>query len=121
MIHNFKSEKIEENSQNTYFQISLPSIIVCVVLSLMILLIFEFLPQRLPLFYSLPWGEPQLTTHQQFYIVPASILLITLTNLLISSKLPDSYNFFKKILVFSTIITTIILAITFIKIVLIFL
>lgn len=105
---------------NKYFQLSLPSILTALILALTILLIFEFLPSKLPLFFSLSWGEPQLVTHQQFYIIPASILLITFINLLILLKLNSTYDFFKKILVFSTIITTIILTITFLKIVLIF-
>lgn len=85
-----------------------------------ILLFFRFLPPKLPLFYSLPWGDTQLTTHQQFFIIPASITLITLLNLIISWQLHLSQSFFKKVLLLSSLVTTLILTITFIKIVLIF-
>lgn len=111
----------KNDSYKIYFYLSLPSFLISLILILTILLIFEFLPSQLPLFYSLSWGEPQLVTHQQFYIIPASILLIAFINLLILLKLNSSFEFFKKILVFSTIITTIILTITFLKIILIFL
>ena len=73
------------------------------------------------LFYSLPWGEGQLVSHQQFYIIPSSIILIALLNLMIIWQLPLAFGFLKKILVFSTNVTAVILTVTFIKIVLIFL
>lgn len=89
-------------------------------LSLIILSLFKFLPLQLPLFYSLPWGEEQLATHQQFLIVPSVITLITLLNLSFSWQLHPSQIFFKKILLFSSLVISLILIITFIKIVLIF-
>lgn len=119
-MNNFKDLANKNDTQKIYFYLSLPSFLIALTLILTILLIFEFLPKKLPLFYSLPWGESQLVSHQQFYIIPASILLIAFINLLILLKLNSSFEFFKKILVFSTIITTIILTITFLKIVLIF-
>lgn len=117
---NHKDQTNQNNPQKIYFYPSLSSIVIAFFLSLIIFLFFEFLPPKIPLFYSLSWGEPQLVTHQKFYIVPLSILLITLTNLVILLKLDSSFAFFKKILIFSTIVTTIILVVTFIKIVLIF-
>ena len=115
---NYYTDQINtKDSQKIYFQLSLPSILIALILALTILLIFEFLPSKLPLFYSLSWGEPQLVNQLQFYIIPASIILITLLNLIILLNLP---SFLKKILIFSTLVTTIILTITFIKIILIF-
>ena len=37
----------------------------------------DFLPPKLPLFYSLPWGEKQLAQNQQLLIIPASIAIIS--------------------------------------------
>lgn len=120
MMINLKDQINQKSSKKIYFYLSLPSIVIAFFLSLIIFLFFEFLPPKIPLFYSLSWGEPQLVTHQQFYILPLSILLMTLINLIFLFKLNNSFDFFKKILVFSTIISTIILTITFIKISLIF-
>lgn len=78
------------------------------------------LPHRLPLFYSLPWGEKQIATPQQFFIIPAIIILISLANLIISRQLYSTQVFFKKILQIASLVSSIILTITFIKIVLIF-
>ncbi len=89
-------------------------------ISLTIFLIFKYLPTSMPLFYSLPWGENQLVTHQQFFIIPAIIILISLINAIFSWQLHRSQVFFKKALLAFSLIVTLILAITFIKIVLIF-
>lgn len=120
MFTNFRNKYILTESQKKYFYLSLPSIITSLILALVIFLFFKYLPTKMPLFYSLSWGEPQLVTHTQFYIIPASILLIALINLIILWKLPPIFNFFKKILIFSTIVTTIILTVTFVKVVLIY-
>lgn len=100
--------------------ISLSPLGLSLLFTLTILGLLKFLPPRLPLFYSLPWGDGQLATEQQFLIIPGIISLITLLNLSFSWQLHLSQIFFKKILLFSSLIISLILTITFIKIVLIF-
>lgn len=99
-------------------------IVMPLLLSLLIILFTlrfaKSLPPRIPLFYSLPWGEKQLVGNQDLLIIPAIIALVTLFNLIISWQLHSSQTFFKKILLFSSILISLILTITFIKIVLIF-
>ena len=82
-----------------------------------IVTVLNFLPPALPLFYSLAWGDAQLATHQQFFIIPASISAITLLNLVISWQLHSSQAFFKKALLLSSIVLSFIMTIAFIKIV----
>lgn len=89
-------------------------------ITLTIITTLKFLPPRLPLFYSAPWGEGQLATHQQFLIIPASISAVTLLNLIISWQLHPSQSFFKQVLLLQSIIVSLILTITFIKILSIF-
>ncbi|MBI2017582.1 hypothetical protein HYS92_00880 [Candidatus Daviesbacteria bacterium] len=89
-------------------------------MSISIPIIFRILPEKLPLFYSLAWGEIQLASHEQFFILPASIILVTLINLFLSWQLHPSQIFLKKILLASSVIISIILSITFLKIVFIF-
>lgn len=89
-------------------------------ITLTILVLIKFLPPKLPLFYSLPWGEKQLVNREQLLITPAIIALITLCNLIISWQLHASQVFFKNILLFSSLLVSLILTITFLKIVLIF-
>ena len=105
---------------NLYFWLGLLPVIVSFILTVFILIFFQFLPPQMPLFYSLPWGEAQLANHQQFFIIPASITLIDLINLFFIWHLHPSQVFFKKLLILTSLIATLIFLITFIKIFLIF-
>lgn len=106
--------------RDLYFSLGLIPFFIALILTIFILIFFQFLPPRLPLFYSLPWGEEQLANHQQFFIIPASVILIDLVNLALIWHLHPSQSFFKKLLIFTSLITTLIFLITFIKIFLIF-
>lgn len=118
---NLKNDTNESNNlSRIYFWIGLSPIIISLLLSLLILILFKFLPSKLPLFYSLSWGDQQLATHQQFLIIPASLALIALLNLGLSWQLHSSQSFFKKVLLISPLIISLILVITFVKIVAIF-
>lgn len=98
----------------------LAPLILSLIITVIIITTFRFLPSKLPLFYSIAWGEGQLATHQQFLIIPASISLMALVNLIIAWQLHSSQLFFKKILLFSSSIVSLILIITLIKIILLF-
>ena len=104
---------------NTNLIILFP-ILLSLLIALTILVLIRFLPPKLPLFYSLPWGEKQLAASQQLFIIPASITLLTLCNLIISWQLHPSQKFFQNILLFSSLLVSVILTITFFKIILIF-
>lgn len=101
-----------------YIWLILSPLILSLVITLAIVTILRFLPARLPLFYSASWGDGQLATHQQFLIIPSSIILITLLNLIISWQLHPSQSFLKKVLLLSPLIISLILTVTFIKIIL---
>lgn len=107
-------------SQKLFFWIGLSPLIISLIITIIILTLFKFLPPKLPLFYSLPWGEGQLATSEQFLIIPASISAVALLNLIIFGQLHNQQYFFKKVLLLSSIAVTIILIITFIKIILMF-
>lgn len=107
-------------SHKLYLWLGLSPLILALLLTLTIIILLKFLPPRLPLFYSLPWGDGQLATPQQLLIIPASITLITLLNLIISWQLHYQQIFFKKVLLLSSAVTSLILTITLIKIILIF-
>lgn len=105
-------------SQKLNLWLKLSPLLLALIMTLVIVFGLKFLPNKLPLFYSLSWGEAQLASHQEFLIIPASIVLITLLNFAVSWQLHPSQSFFKKVLLFSPIIISLILSITFIKIVL---
>lgn len=55
-------------------------------INLALLGLFWFrLPPQVPLFYSHPWGEEQLANPYFLFIFPASILLISVANLIVTS------------------------------------
>lgn len=105
-------------SNKLHFWIVLALLALSLGITLIILIAFKFLPARLPLFYSLPWGDGQLATQQQFLIIPASIAVVTLLNLVISWQLHPSQLFFKKVLLLSPFVVSLLLIMTFVKVVL---
>lgn len=75
------------------------------------------LPSQIPLFYSLPWGEAQLSSLGQFIILPTVILLTGIINLFISWHLHDSQIVLKRILNMSTALVAVLVTITALKII----
>lgn len=103
-----------------YFWATVAPLGVALVFSLFILIFFKSLPPKLPLFYSLPWGEGQLAIHLQFFTIPTILILITLLNFAILWYLHPSQVFFKKVLAVASLLITLIFTVTFAKIVYIF-
>jgi hypothetical protein len=91
------------------------SIIINLVEIILIATLRKFLPPVLPLFYGRPAGVTQLTNVFGFLIAPASALLLTIVNLIVSSQIKD--EFLKKILAVSTLMGTFLVLITIIKII----
>lgn len=93
-----------------------------IVLLLILLLVFySHLPDRLPLFYSLSWGEAELVKKDRFFLLPTILLLLTLVNFFITSQLHSLQYILKRILMLSLVLIDLIFLVTTIKILLIFL
>lgn len=107
-------------SKQTNLWINAVPLSLSLIITFFIAIFSKTLPPKLPLFYSLPWGDNQLANHQQLLIIPGIISLITLSNLIISWQLHDSQEFFKKTLIFLSLLASLILTITFFKIIYIF-
>lgn len=90
------------------------------IISLTYGLFYSQLPDKLPLFYSLPWGKSQLASKEQIFILPAVLVLTTLINFLFSSQIHPAQLIFKRTLALSVIFIDLLLLITAIRIVLIF-
>ena len=105
-------------SSRLHFWVGISLLFLILIIALTNFFVLKFFPATLPLFYSLPWGQAQLATHTQFLIIPASISAITILNLIISWQLHQSQSFFKKILLLSSIVVSLIFTITFVKIIL---
>lgn len=79
------------------------------------------LPSRLPLFYSLPWGETQLASSSEFIIIPFLIILITFFNLFLSWYLHPSQYPLKRMLAVSSLVVSILMLIASVHIIYLFL
>lgn len=100
------------------FWIGLSPLIISFATTLAMVFLLKFLPSKLPLFYSLTWGEKQLATKEELFIIPASITFITVLNFIFSTQLHAAQSFFKKMLFITSVISSLILTIAFIKILL---
>ncbi|MBI4036927.1 hypothetical protein HY385_00700 [Candidatus Daviesbacteria bacterium] len=86
----------------------------------LVLILYSHLPAKLPLFYSLPWGQKQLISKQGFLFLPATLILLATVNTLITFQLHTVQQVLKKILLFSVVFINLIVLITALKILLIF-
>lgn len=78
---------------------------------------YFILPTQIPLFYSLPWGDSQLSQKNQFIILPSLILLIMFINLIISWHLHASQLHVKRLIAISTLAISFVVVISGIKII----
>lgn len=96
-----------------------------VVTSLLILTIFAIyyreLPPKLPLFYSLPWGQDQLVNKPSFLLLPALPILNSLINLFIFTQLHPQQIVLRRILLLNIVLINIVVLVTALKIIFIFL
>lgn len=90
------------------------------VTTILFFLVQNRLPQKLPLFYSLPWGQAQLSEKHQFLLLPTVLILTTLVNILLALQLHPVQMVLRRILTVSLLLTNIIIIITAFKILAIF-
>lgn len=62
------------------------------------------LPPQLPLFYSRPWGEPQLASASTIFLLPILSLAVILVNHFLAALLHSQYHFFSRILIITSLI-----------------
>lgn len=96
------------------------SVFSIVIITASFLISYQQLPPKLPLLYSLQWGEDQLVSRQQFLLLPSILIFINLVNILISWQLHIAHKFLKRLLVFNLIFVDLVTLTTAIKILMIF-
>lgn len=96
------------------------SLLTAAMITFPLLIFYDKLPPTLPLFYSLSWGETQLVSKEQFFILPGTVLAITLANTLFSSQLHSAQFLLKRMLMLNLVLVDLIALITAIKILSIF-
>lgn len=102
-----------------FFCITLSFFIALIIIGLFIFNL-KNLPNRIPIYYSLSWGDEQLASSSQFIILPLVIILTAMINLIISWHLHSSQVLLKKIIYSSTLLISILILLTALRIIYIF-
>lgn len=107
--------------QDRYLLSSLSSTVFAICSLLIIYLIFyNQLPSKLPLFYSRPWGQPELVLKSQFLLLPLSLALVGLVNHVVALHLHPFQIVLKRIIYIGSTLVNLAILITAIKIFFIF-
>jgi hypothetical protein len=65
-------------------KLPLISIILFVISLLLLAISWNKLSPQVPFYYSLPWGEDQLATPGELWLIPGSILIVIFANFILS-------------------------------------
>ena len=87
----------------------LPPIIVIVTL-ILIAFFYSQLPPQIPLYYSRPWGEDQLTQPLSLFILPLGSLIWYLVTTLVITFQTYQYRVFSQLLIIFSVLITILSA-----------
>jgi len=85
-------------------------------------LIFKFnsLPDQVPLYYSLPWGESQLASVSALFFLPTFSIIFLLINHLLATFFLNTIQIFSHLLIITSLIFSIFSFITLFQIINIF-
>ncbi|MDO8498504.1 MAG: hypothetical protein Q7S44_01845 [bacterium] len=77
---------------------ALTSFFTLVIIGSTFAMLYNHLPPKLPLFYSLTWGQSQLADKSQFLLLPIILVLLNLLNLFLAFQLHSSQVVLKRML-----------------------
>jgi len=82
-------------------------------------LIWQFgnLPQQVPLYYSLPWGELQLASASTLFIIPTLSIVLFLVNHLFAIGFSQKNILLSNLLIFTSLIVSFFFLLTLLKII----
>lgn len=85
----------------------------------LLFLIFRFnaLPDQIPLYYSRPWGEPQLASTASLFLLPTFSIVILLINHLLATFFIYNIKIFSRLLILTSFIFSLFSSITLFKII----
>lgn len=79
---------------------------------------FNDLPQQVPLYYSLPWGEDQLASTASLFLLPTFSIVVLLINDLAATFFFKSIILFSRLLVIFSLIFSLLASVSLTKIIL---
>lgn len=83
------------------------------------LLVWQFgnLPQQVPLYYSLPWGESQLVSASSLFLVPTLSIVLLFVNHLFAIGFSKKNPLLSQLLIFTSLIVSFFFLLTLVKII----
>jgi len=78
---------------------------------------FNNLPQQIPLYYSLPWGQDQLATTASLFLLPTFSIIVLLLNNLIATFFFKTIPLFSRLLIIFSLIFSLFSSISLTKII----
>jgi len=83
------------------------------------LIIWQFgdLPQQVPLYYSLPWGELQLVSASTLFLIPTLSIVLFLINHLFAIGFSQKNPLLSQLLIFTSLIVSFFFLLTLVKII----
>ena len=97
-----------------------PAVILILIQVAVILFFFAQLPPQIPLFFSRPWGEPQLASPLSLLLLPLFSLTILLVNTFLAAFFIDKDKFLSQALSFASVIFALFGLIAILKIIFLF-
>lgn len=92
--------------------------LILIIFQLIILFVkFNSLPQQVPLYYSLPWGEEQLASATALFLLPTFSIIILLLNNLIATFFLKTIPLFSRLLTVFSLIFSLLSAISLTRII----
>lgn len=85
----------------------------------LVVLIWQFgnLPQQVPLYYSLPWGELQLVSVSTLFIIPTLSIVLFIVNHLFAIGFSQKNPLLSNLLIFTSLIVSFFFLLTLLKII----
>lgn len=85
----------------------------------LVFLFFKFnnLPQQVPLYYSLPWGDSQLASAASLFILPTFSIVVLLINNLIATFFLKNTTLFSRLLTIFSLLFSLISSIALFRII----
>lgn len=97
------------------------TIFVSIISTLGIVWFKDVLPAKVPMFYSLPWGQSQLVSPNTLFLLPILAVGITIVNILISKQLHASQLILKQLLLGIILVSDLLILLTVVRILTIYL
>jgi hypothetical protein len=78
---------------------------------------FNDLPQQVPLYYSLPWGESQLTAASSLFLLPTFSIIVGLLNNMLAAFFLNTVNLLSRLLVIFSLVYSFLSLVTLLHII----